>query len=143
VVQTWQTAVNEQDAPRVLGLSDPEIEIVGPRGSGFGHDLLQQWLQHARVQLEPRRTFSRGDYVVVEQRGTWRTPEMGELVGEADIASVFRVLEGRVTYYARFGDLTEALEHARSANQIRCCDVPAAQPADAGDGGPGVAAPRE
>ena len=33
-VQAWQNAANTQDKGRLLELSDPNIEIVGPRGSG-------------------------------------------------------------------------------------------------------------
>jgi hypothetical protein len=35
VVQAWQEAVNNQDLERLLQLSDPNIEIVGPRGPGW------------------------------------------------------------------------------------------------------------
>ncbi|HEU0053436.1 MAG TPA: hypothetical protein VFQ39_09680, partial [Longimicrobium sp.] len=41
--RAWVDGVNARDAERVLELSDAEIEIVGPRGSGFGHALLRQW----------------------------------------------------------------------------------------------------
>lgn len=112
VVLAWQEALNREDHATVLALSDPDIEIVGPRGSGSGIGLLRQWLGHARVQLHPRRTFARGDAVVAEQRAVWRSPESGEQTGEAEVASVFRVAAGRVSYYARFDGLPDALAHA-------------------------------
>src|SRR5688572_7418218 len=64
VVQAWQEAANRRDIEQVLQLSKADIEIVGPRGSGFGHDLLRQWFDHARVELEPLRVFARGAVVV-------------------------------------------------------------------------------
>ena len=111
-VQAWHDALNREDPEAVLRLSDPNVEILGPRGSGFGHDLLRQWLHHARVQLLPKRIFARADTVVVEQRGTWKSPETGETIGEAEVVSVFRVRNRRVTSYARFDHLAAALEHA-------------------------------
>lgn len=112
VVHDWHDALNAEDAEGVLRLSDPNIEIVGPRGSGFGHALLRAWLAHARVRLEPRRVFARGSTVVVEQHGVWRAPESGEVLGEADVASFFRVVDGRVAYYARFDSTGAALAAA-------------------------------
>lgn len=112
VVQAWQEAVNDRNPDRVLQLSDPNIEIVGPRGSGYGHQLLRDWMGHARVHLDPLRTFAREDRVVVAQRGQWRSPETGELIGEADVASIFQVRDGRVVKYARHDSLEEALREA-------------------------------
>ncbi|MBV9773507.1 MAG: nuclear transport factor 2 family protein [Gemmatimonadetes bacterium] len=113
VVADWQDALNREDHDTVLRLSDPDIEIVGPRGSGFGLDLLRQWLGHTRVQLHPQRVFARDDTVVVAQHGVWRSPETGAVAGEADVASVFRIRESRVAYYARYDTLADALLHAR------------------------------
>ena len=109
VVLAWQEALNREDHDAVLALSAPDVEIVGPRGSGRGLELLRGWLGHARVRLHPRRTFARGDAVVVEQHAEWRSPEGGDLAGEAEVASVFRVAGGRVSYYARFDRLADAL----------------------------------
>lgn len=92
----------------MVALSDPDIEIVGPRGSGFGLDLLRQWLQHARVHLHLRRTFSNGDTVVVQQQAIWHAPETGEEIGRAEVASIFRVRDGRVSYYQRCDEVTTA-----------------------------------
>lgn len=112
VVLAWHDALNREDGEEMLRLSDPNIEIVGPRGSGFGLELLRQWLHHARVHLLPRRRFAARDTVVVEERGIWVSPETGEVVGESDVASVFRVRQGRVAYCARFDTLAAALAHA-------------------------------
>jgi hypothetical protein len=113
VVQTWLNAVNNRDNEGVIRSSDSDIEIGGPRGSGYGHQLLQDWLNHAHVSLESLRTFARDDQVVVAQHAVWRSVETGEVIGEADVASQFRVKGGRVTQYARYDSLDEALEAAR------------------------------
>ncbi|HEY0602580.1 MAG TPA: nuclear transport factor 2 family protein [Herpetosiphonaceae bacterium] len=112
VVQAWQEAANRQDGDRLVALSDPNIEIVGPRGSGFGAQLLREWLGRAGLTLETQRVFARDQVVVVAQHGVWRSVETGEVQGEADLASRFRVVDGRVAQFARHDRLDEALEAA-------------------------------
>jgi hypothetical protein len=109
IAQAWQDAVNERDIDRLLELSDPEIEVVGPRGSGYGHQLLRDWLGRAGLSLTTQRVFARGDAVVMAQRGVWRSIETGDVTGEADVASRFRVDRGRVAVFGRYDDLDAAL----------------------------------
>lgn len=112
VVQAWQTAANIQDKGQLLALSDPGIEIVGPRGSGYGHQLLAAWLERAGLVLETRRTFARSEAVVMAQHGVWRSLDTGEPREEADLASSFRVAGGRVTRFSRHDALADALQQA-------------------------------
>ncbi len=112
IAEAWQAAANAQDADRLLALSDANIEIVGPRGAAHGHQVLRDWLSRAGLSLTTSRTFTRGDAVVMAQHGVWRSAEMGEVQGEADIASSFRVVSGHVTHYARYDDLETALARA-------------------------------
>jgi hypothetical protein len=113
--------VNNQDIDRLLALSDPNIEIVGPRGAAFGHIVLRDWMSRAGLTLTTQRVFARDDTVVVAQHGVWRSVETGEVVGEADVASEFRVDGQRVTYYARYDSLDEALATAglEQADELR------------------------
>lgn len=112
VVEAWQEAAGRGDVDEVLRLSSPEIEIVGPRGTARGHDPLRAWMGHARVGLTTLRRFARGGVAVVAQHGVWRDVATGEVTGEADVASRFRVEGGRVAEYARFDTLDEALAAA-------------------------------
>jgi len=109
VVEAWQDAVNAKDAQRLVELSDEKIEIVGPRGSAYGHRVLKEWLSRAGLTLETLKIFARGDMVVVAQHGVWNSPQ-GE--GEADIASVFEIHAGRVARYARYDSLDDAMRDA-------------------------------
>ncbi|HJT76825.1 MAG TPA: nuclear transport factor 2 family protein, partial [Gemmataceae bacterium] len=77
VVRAWQEAANRQDAERLVELSTPDVEVVGPRGSGHGHQLLRDWLGRAGLTLETRRAFTRGDAVVLAQHGVWRSAATG------------------------------------------------------------------
>jgi SnoaL-like domain len=109
IVQTWQDAANRQDSQRLLELSDPNIEIVGPRGSAIGHRVLTEWLSRAGLTLETFRTFSKDEVVVMAQHGTWHSAETNNEESKVDVATVFRVLDGKVVYLARYDSLEEAL----------------------------------
>jgi hypothetical protein len=112
IVQAWQDAANRQDLDQLLALSDPQIEVVGPRGSGYGHALLREWMGRAGLTLTALRVFTRGPLVVVAQHAVWRSVETGAVTGEQDLASCFRVGESRVAQYARYDSLAAALEAA-------------------------------
>ena len=112
MVQAWLDAANTQNVDGLIALSDPNIEIIGPRGSGYGHQLLRDWLGRAGLRLETLRVFARGDAVVVEQHGVWRSVETGDVTGERDIASRFRVDGERIVQFARYDSLSEALAEA-------------------------------
>jgi hypothetical protein len=112
VVLAWHTAVNQKDINALWALSDPNIEIVGPRGSAYGHGVLSEWLAKAGLSLDPYRCFAKGHVVVVAAHAVWRDVESGETLSTADIASHFRVEENVVRYYARFDTLAAALDAA-------------------------------
>lgn len=112
IVEAWQDAANRQDSDRLVALSDPNIEIVGPRGAGHGHQLLRDWLNRAGLQLTTLRTFARGNVVVLAQHAIWRSMEDGDGIGEADLASQFQVDGQQVTKFARYNSLDEALATA-------------------------------
>jgi hypothetical protein len=112
VVQAWQDAANQQDVERLLALSDANIEIVGPRGSGFGHQLIRDWLARAGLTLATQRIFARDNIVVMAQHGVWRAAETGAISGEAALATRFRVHDGRIVQFARYDQLETALTEA-------------------------------
>jgi hypothetical protein len=112
LVQAWQDAVNQQNSDRLIKLSAPTIEVVGPRGSGHGYQLLQEWLSRAGLHLTTLRAFARNDVVVVAQHGVWRSAETGEVTGEQDLASCFRIDGQQVVQFARYDTLDAALNNA-------------------------------
>lgn len=112
IVQAWQEAANSRDSARLSELSDPNIELVGPRGSGRGRQLLRGWLGRAGLHLTTLRTFVRGNVVVVAQQGVWRAVGTGEVTGAQTVASCFRVDDRRVGRFARYDSLAVALAEA-------------------------------
>jgi SnoaL-like domain len=111
IVRAWQDAANHQNVEELLELSDPDIEIVGPRGSARGHQVLTEWLKRAGLHLETQRVFAKDSVVVMAQHGVWRSAT-NEVTGEAEVATVFRVQDKRVAYLARYDRLEEALQKA-------------------------------
>lgn len=111
-VRSWQKAANEQDLSTVLAYSAPNITIVGPRGVAEGHEVLRAWLGRAGLTLTTQQLYVGGDSVVAAQRGVWRSLETGQVTGEADVATWFRVADGRVAHLARYDQLDDALEAA-------------------------------
>jgi ketosteroid isomerase-like protein len=112
VVIAWHEALNAGDVERLVGLSSEVVEVVGPRGSGYGTPLLREWVARAGIRLEVQRVFQRGDTVVAEEQAEWRSSDRGEVTDSQLLASVFRVRDGRIAYIARYPSLAEALEQA-------------------------------
>ena len=112
VVQSWQEAANQQNVTAVLELSHPDIEIVGPQGVAQGHQVLKGWISRAGLTLETYQIFAKDAVVVMAQHGTWRSAETNDKESTADVATVFHVVDGKVTYLARYDRLEEALSKA-------------------------------
>lgn len=110
IVLKWQTLANEKNIPALMEASQPDITLIGPRGCTSGRQVLGEWIERAGLVLENQRGFARGEVVVLMQHGTWRSD--GDIIGEADVATVFRVEDGRVAWVARFDALDEALAEA-------------------------------
>lgn len=112
LVQAWQNAANQQNSNRLIELSTHDIEVIGPRGSGHGYQLLLEWLSRAGLHLTTLRAFARDNVVVVAQHAIWRSVETGEITGERDLASRFRVDGQRIAQFARYDTLDAALDEA-------------------------------
>ena len=121
VVESWHLAVRANNVEQLCALASRDVEIVGPRGAGRGHDVLRQWFNRGGLAAEPLRWFcgARGN-VVVEQRGRWFTPEavtvedsgrwiIPDTTKERIVASAYSVVAGRVVRYQRFDELRAAL----------------------------------
>jgi ketosteroid isomerase-like protein len=112
IVHAWHSALNRGDLEALISLSTEQIEVGGPRGRGTGpaRQLLREWFERARVQLEPHQTFHRRHTVVVDERAIWQRAEAnGENELQA-VASVFTLENGRVASVVRYPDLASALD---------------------------------
>jgi ketosteroid isomerase-like protein len=112
IVHDWLAAVNAGDVEGALALTAPDVVIVGPRGEARGHEVLRAWMGHAGATFQTRETYAAGNAVVVAQHGVWRDAETGEVRGEADVATRFRVTDGRVAEMERYDEVGAALQAA-------------------------------
>lgn len=122
VVQAFHDHLNDRDVPAVLRLAADNIRVGGPRGSGEGKHLLDEWVGRASITMTPKRWFREDDVVVVEQYAVWINPDTGAETGSQTVASVFTVSNGLITSIARYGFLGEAVH---SANMDESNEIPA------------------
>jgi ketosteroid isomerase-like protein len=120
--------MNNGDAETVLALSDPDVAIHGPRGTSHGRAVLRAWLAHAGARFETRVLYAAHGAVVAAQHGVWRDTQSGAVVGEADVATRFRVADGQVVELQRYDDLAAALEDA-SLSAADLCPFTSGSPA--------------
>lgn len=113
VVEEWLSAVNHGDNQRAEELSAEDVEIVGPRGSARGRQILAEWLARAGFSAQALRWFCGSDgRVVVEQEARWSDVATGAELGRARVASQFVVSDRTVAYYQRHESLARALAAA-------------------------------
>ncbi len=105
VVEAWLDAVDRADPAAATALCAPDLEVVGPRGSIRGREVLGPWMARAGFSARPLRWFcGAGGAVVVEQDATWADPATGTERGRAVVASRFPVADGVLTGYQRHDD---------------------------------------
>lgn len=105
VVEAWLDAVDRADAAAAMALCAPDVEVVGPRGSVRGREVLGPWMARAGFTARPLRWFcGAGGAVVIEQDATWTDPATGAERGRAAVASAFLVADGVITRLRRHDD---------------------------------------
>ncbi len=102
VVEAWLDAVDRADAAAAMALCAPDVEVVGPRGSVRGREVLGPWMARAGFTARSLRWFcGAGGAVVVEQDATWADPATGAGRGRAVVASRFLVADGVISRFQR------------------------------------------
>jgi hypothetical protein len=110
VVEDWLAAINAGDGQHLREVTAEDVEIVGPRGSAHGRQVLGDWLDRAGFSADALRWFCGSDgAVVVEQDASWTEASSGTALGRARVASQFIVRAGRVGRYQRHDSLPAAL----------------------------------
>jgi hypothetical protein len=111
VVASWVAAVNAGDVPGALAVCTSNVEMTGSHGSGRGHPVLRAWIERARIHMDTRRAFARGQSVVLVQDATWRD-EKGITIAQGTIVNGFVMASGLVARIARYDRLEDALDEA-------------------------------
>ena len=108
-INEWHASVNGGDLRRsARSVGDPVV-VLGPKGAGpITPDQFADWVERSGIRLLPRSWHPISErLMVVEEDATWpqnSTPTR--------VASVFRVVGGKVTAALRLPDLKSALELA-------------------------------
>ena len=112
LVEEWHEALNGGDSERLVDLSQPDVEMSGPRGTVYGTQIPREWVDRASIRLVLRRVFHASSAVVVEQEAAWTSADTGESTPPQTVASVFAVRGGRVASVVRYVGLAAALRAA-------------------------------
>jgi ketosteroid isomerase-like protein len=113
-VQAWHDAVNARDVGAAVALCAPDVQVVGPKGTGSGHDLMRAWLTRSGISLEPQHPLREVDgRVLVHEVAQWHTtaqaPAGAPTERPVDTWVVFAAAGGRLTSVARFETEADAL----------------------------------
>ncbi len=112
IVQRFHNGLNARDVADILSLAAEDIRIGGPRGTGEGKQLLEEWVGRANITMEPQRWFHRDGTVVVEQIARWHDADTGEETSSQRVATTFGIRDGQITSIARYGNIGEAITSA-------------------------------
>lgn len=112
VVEEWSDAVNRRDGHRLMHLSHQDVEVIGPRGSVRGRQVLSDWLARAGFSVEPRRWFCGGDGSGGAGCPLGGPDETGKELNRSVVASQFLVKGGAVASYRRHEEHRAALAAA-------------------------------
>lgn len=99
----WIDRINAKDVEGVLEVSDHNIEMIGPRGSGVGHETLRQWAESSGIHLKTQTRYQKGSKVVYEQQGTWADQR-----GQVTVYTYMEIKNGKVCGIARYDTLDDA-----------------------------------
>lgn len=106
-IDRWHAAVNAGDARAAGELCTADVEVGGPRGSGFGRELVVEWVGYAGISLRPTRWFCGAGGAVVEQDARWT--DVDGLTEPTRLATAFRMRDGRISGVLRHPDTADAL----------------------------------
>lgn len=108
-IEEWHASVNSGHPDRAAASVGNPVVVLGPKGAGaITPAQFAEWVVRSGIRLEPLvwHPVSKR-LIVVTQAATW--PESPEPV---KVATVFRVVNGKVTAALRMPDQASALELA-------------------------------
>ena len=126
IVRQGYEAFGRGDIPGLLSVLDDGVTWVTPgpddlpvAGARKGHDGVQQFFQALSglvdiVRFEPKEFIAQGDRVVVIGDDTSRVKATGRTI-EFRWVHAFTVLNGKVTAFEEYGDVSALVAEVRSA----------------------------
>jgi limonene-1,2-epoxide hydrolase len=110
-------ALQGQDLDTVVALLDPEIEVIGMKGTFRGPEEVRRWATkstggslYSLVEVDEVRAVG-ADHVAIQARRLWHWRENDELADAAGFGGLFRFRDGRVWRWRQdYASIVEAIE---------------------------------
>lgn len=110
-------ALQGQDLETVTSLLDPEIEVIGMKGTFRGREEVRRWATKlstgsldSLIEVDEVREVA-GDHVAVQARRMWHWREDGQLALDDGFGALFRFRNGLVWRWRQdFPSIVEAIE---------------------------------
>jgi hypothetical protein len=114
-IAEWHASVNGRDLERSARAVGNPVVVLGPRGAGaITPEQFAEWVDRSGITLVAHSWHPVSDrLVVVEEDATWPGS-----AAAARVATVFRVVDGKVTAALRLPDLGSALELAAVCREM-------------------------
>jgi len=109
IVLAFHDRLNARNVDGLLALAADDVRVGGPRGSGEGKHLLEEWVGRANITRSPQRWFHREGTAIVEQRAVWHALGGSVETGSQIIATIFELSDGKIARIARYGDIGESV----------------------------------
>lgn len=103
IAKQWTSNVNKKDIQAVLNISDPHIELAGPRGAAEGHDMLRKWIEESGIYLQTQNVYAKDNQVILTQKATWENQS-----GHVTIYTFMEIRNGKIYRLGRFDTLDDA-----------------------------------
>jgi hypothetical protein len=109
----WVKAIRTHDDEKLCDLTSPSIVFSGPKGQTQGWDAQKQWMNDASARFETLEIYVGLNHVVLYQDAVWHEDPMpGQTTVRRQLATLFRVRDGKLDFIERHWKLEDALNAA-------------------------------
>ncbi|QUW21366.1 hypothetical protein JSQ81_16385 [Sporosarcina sp. Marseille-Q4063] len=117
--ESWIELSNQKDIEGLSKLTDSKLELIGPKGIGvINHQELGEWLERANLKLATTNQYAKDHFIVLEQDGTWLNDD-DTIKGQAIVYTVFKVVNQKVIFLARYDNKEEAFNISGLSDEER------------------------
>lgn len=86
----WINALNIGNVDALVDASEPDIAIIGPRGTAKGVDTLRQWYMGTHLTLDLKELLKHGNEIIALGMAHWHNDDGSEL-GSTNTAFLMKI----------------------------------------------------